>query len=197
LQRAAVGFRVHSGWAAMVVVAVEKTEPIVLARRRLQLVRTFSYTFRQPYHTAEKMEPAEAAAFVRSVETESRELALAGIRSQQKELERPDFSLCDGALLLAAGRKLPEFQKILASHALIHTADGELFREALRRSCSGAGLALHEIAERQLLASATQRLKKRADFLNRKLTALGKSLGPPWTQDEKLSALAAWLVLAS
>ena len=197
MQRAAVGFRVHSGWAAMVAVALEKAAPIVVARRRLRLVTTFSYTFRQPYHTAEKMEPTEAAAFVHSVEAESRELALAGLRSLKKELEQLEYSLCGGALLLAAGRKLPEFEKILTSHALIHTADGELFREALRRSCSGAGLALHEIAERQLLAAASQRLKKRGEFLNRKLTTLGKALGPPWTQDEKLAALAAWLVFAS
>jgi len=181
----------------MVAVALEKTEPIVLARRRLQVVRTFSYRFRQPYHTAEKMEPAEAAAFVRSVETEARELAFAGIRSLQKELEQVEVSLCGGALLLAAGRKLPEFQKILASHALIHTADGELFRGSLRHACSRARLDLDPIAERTLFAAASQRLKKREEFLNGKLTALGKALGPPWTQDEKLAALAAWLVLAS
>jgi len=32
------------------------------------------------------------------------------------------------ALLLASGRPLPKLETILASHALIHTADGEHFR---------------------------------------------------------------------
>jgi hypothetical protein len=180
----------------MVAVSLEDAEPVILVRRKLQLVKTFSYTFRQPYHTAEKMERADAVAFVRAVEKESRELALAGIRSLQKELQELAYSLRGGALLLAAGRKLPAFEKILVSHALIHTADGELFREAIRTSCSDAKVALDEIPERELLTTASRRLRKRGDVLNRKLTALGKSLGPPWTQDEKLSALAAWLMLA-
>ncbi len=63
MNRAAIGFRVHSGWAAMVAVSVEKGEPVILVRRKLLLVKTFSYTFRQPYHTAEKMPLNDAAAF--------------------------------------------------------------------------------------------------------------------------------------
>lgn len=197
MQRAAIGFRVHSGWAAMVAVSLEKGELAILERRKLLLVKTFSYTFRQPYHTAEKMELREAGEFVRGVEKESRELALAGIRSVQKELEKLDYKLCGCSLLLASGRELPEFERILASHALIHTADGELFRESIRHSCARAKLPLMAIKERDLLAAASKRLNKRPEFLNRQVAALGKSLGPPWTQDEKLATLAAWLVLAS
>ncbi|HWZ98042.1 MAG TPA: hypothetical protein VN025_09795 [Candidatus Dormibacteraeota bacterium] len=197
MNRAAIGFRVHSGWAAMVVVSLEKGEPVVLERRKLLLVKTFSYTFRQPYHTAEKMPLGDAAEFVRSVEKESRELALAGIRPLRKELEKLGYKVCGCSLLLASGRALPEFEKILASHALIHTADGELFRESIRHSCERAKLPLTAIRERDLLAAASKRLNKRPEFLNRQVAALGKSLGPPWTADEKLSALGAWLVLAS
>jgi hypothetical protein len=167
-----------------------------LHRRKLLLVKTFSYTFRQPYHTAEKMPPGDAADFVQGVEKESQELALVGICGLQKELEGVHYKLCGGALLLASGRKLPEFEKILGSHALIHTADGELFRESIRHACNGAKVPLNAVKERDLLAAASQRLKKRPEFLNRHVTALGKSLGPPWTQDEKLATLAAWFVLA-
>jgi hypothetical protein len=197
MNRAAIGFRVHSGWAAMVAVSLEKGAPVILDRRKLLLVKTFSYTFRQPFHTAEKMDPNGAAEFVRGLEKESCELALAGVRTLQKELEKLDYKVCGCSLLLASGRKLPEFEKIIASHALIHTADGELFRESIRHSCERAKLPLTAIKERELLAAASKRLNKRPEFLNRQVTALGKSLGPPWTQDEKLSALAAWLVLAT
>ncbi len=99
-------------------------------------------------------------------------------------------------MLLASGRALPEFEKILASHALIHTADGELFRDSIRHSCARAKLPLTAIKERDLLAAAAKRLNKRPEFLNSKVSALGKSLGPPWTQDEKLSALGAWIVVS-
>jgi len=197
MRRAAIGFRVHSGWAAMVTVSLEDGAPVVLHRRKLLLVRTFSYTFRQPYHTAEKMPLGDATEFVRGVEKESQELALSGLRALEKELESVDYKVRGCALLLASGRKLPEFEKILASHALIHTADGELFRESIRYACSRAQLPLASITERELLTAAATRLKKKPEFLNRQVVALGKSLGPPWTQDEKLATLAAWLTLAS
>jgi hypothetical protein len=38
-------------------------------------------------------------------------------------------------------------------------------------------------------------LKLAPDAITARLAALGKPLGPPWTQDEKLASLAAWLVL--
>jgi hypothetical protein len=181
----------------MVAVSLEDGTPVVLHRRKLLLVRTFSYTFRQPYHTAEKMPLSDAAEFVRGVETESRELSLTGLRALEKELDSADYKIGGCALLLASGRKLPEFEKILASHALIHTADGVLFRESIRHACMRAKLPLAAITERELLTAAATRLKKKPEFLNRQVAALGKSLGPPWTQDEKLATLAAWLTLAN
>ena len=197
MNRAAIGLRVHSGWAAMVAVALEDGLPVVLQKRKLLLVKTFSYTFRQPYHTAEKMQLEEAREFVCGVENESQELALAGIRAAQNELQKVEYKVSGCALLLASGRTLPEFEKILASHAMIHTADGELFRDAIRHSCERAKVLLVAIKERELLATAAKRLHKRPQFLNRHVAALGKSLGPPWTQDEKMATLGAWLVLAN
>ena len=42
MKQAAVGLRVHSGWAAMVVVYLERGEPVVLVRKRARLVENFS-----------------------------------------------------------------------------------------------------------------------------------------------------------
>jgi hypothetical protein len=197
MQRAAIGFRVHSGWAAMVSVSLEKGLPVVLQKQKLLLVKTFSYTFRQPYHTAEKMPLGEAAEFVNAMEKESQDLALAGIRAAQKDLEHLEYKVSNCSLLLAAGRALPAFEKILASHALIHTADGELFRNSIRKACARAKIVLCELKERDLLAAAAKSTKKKPEFLLKHVAALGKSVGPPWTQDEKLASLAAWLTLAS
>ncbi len=181
----------------MVAVALEDGLPVVLERRKLLLVKTFSYTFRQPYHTAEKMPLSDAGEFVRGVEQESRELALAGIGTLQRDLAKLKYKLTGAGLLLASGRPLPEFERILASHALIHTADGELFRESIRSACKQAKVPLKAIRERELLAAVSEGLKKRPNFLLRHVTTLGKSIGPPWTQDEKFTTLAATLVLAS
>jgi hypothetical protein len=195
VQTAALGFRVHSGWAAAVIVCGPLDTPVVVDRRKIQLVKTFSYTFRQPYHTAEKMDRSDAAKFIRDVQTEAKGLAVSSLRSLQSDLVAGEIEIVRGALLLASGRVLPELDKILASHALIHTADGELFRESLRAACSRCEIPVEGIREKELFATASKVLGIQVPALTRRVAALGKSLGPPWSQDEKFAALAGWLTL--
>ena len=193
MKQAAVGFRTHSGWAAMVAVSVEKGAPHVLARERVHLVETFTYRFRQPYHTAEKLPIGEARKFVALAEGAAERLAHRAIHKLQSELARQGIQATRCSLLLASGKTLPNLEKILASHALIHTADGELFREALSRAAKRSGLATFKIRERQLLEIAQQALGREPGALLRRITELGKPLGSPWSQDEKFATLAAWL----
>jgi len=168
---------------------------VVVDRRKIQLVKTFSYTFRQPYHTAEKMERPGAAKFIRDVRTEAKGLAVSSLRSLQAQMAAGDFRITRGALLLASGRALPALEQILVSHALIHTADGELFREGLRAACSRCDIPVEGIREKELFATASKALGIQEAALKRRVAGLGKSLGPPWSQDEKFAALAAWLTL--
>ncbi len=100
-------------------------------------------------------------------------------------------------LLLASGRPLPVLEKVLASHALIHTADGELFREALLHASNRCGLGDFRIKEKELLDRAGQVFRAKPKEPMRRVTELGVALGSPWTQDEKFATLAAWLALAS
>jgi len=193
MKTAAVGFRVHSGWSAVVAVCLENGKPVVLRRERVHLVEKFTYRFRQPYHTGEKMALAEAREFIAGVREEGRELAYSAIRELQAELEGRGYQLKRGALLLASGRPLPDLEKILASHALIHTADGELFRECVVHASERCGLGIVSIRERELLEQAGKALRAPRPTLLRRVTELGRPLGAPWTQDEKFAALAAWL----
>jgi len=194
---AALGFRVHSGWTSLIALALEKNQPIILARQRPHLVVTFSYTFRQPYHTAEKMDLAEASSFLEQQRGEARALALSALRVAQTEVAQQGYKLTRAALLLASGRPLPELQKILASHSIIHTADGEFFREALLHACGRADLAITTIKERELLTTASTTLRHKPEALTRFVNELGKPLGSPWTHDEKFATLAAWLTLCN
>ena len=196
MQAAAVGFRVHSGWAAAVVVCGSAQAPIVVDRRRIELVKTFTYTFRQPYHTAEKMPRPDAVKFIRGVQSQAKRLALTSLRSLQKDVAGGDFKIVRAALLLASGRALPRLDQILVSHALIHTADGELFRDSLRAACAQCDLPVEGIKEKELFAAASKTLGVQPAVLQRRVAALGKALGPPWSQDEKFAALGAWLTLA-
>jgi hypothetical protein len=195
MKQAAVGFRAHSGWTSLVAISLEENSPRVLLRQRPHLVKKFSFEFRQPYHSAENLSPSEGRSFISFVRKEARGLAYQAIRSVQTGLREDGFELKHCALLLASGRPLPALPQILASHALIHTADGELFREALLHGGRRCGLDSFTAREGELLERASRTLHIQPEDLVRRLVNLGAELGPPWTQDEKHSALAAWLSL--
>lgn len=197
MKSAALGFRAHSGWTAVVAVSVTKGVPSVLARHRVHLVGTFTYQFRQPYHTAEKMPADEAQAFVSRVESEADLLAHRAIHGLKESLLAQGYELKRCGLVLASGRKLPPLPQILASHALIHTADGELFRRAILQASANNGLASATIKEREVFSEASRVLRIKPNNLARRIAELGRPLGAPWSQDEKFASLVAWLALAS
>jgi hypothetical protein len=195
MKHAALGFRVHSGWTALVAVSLGDGSPQILLRERPRLVKTFTREFCQPYHAAERKPLAEAGAFIASVESEAAHLAGEAIDDASRRLGRQGYELDRCSLLLASGRPLPDLAHILASHALIHTADGELFRKALLGAGKSRGLAMFSLKENALLETASQTLSQPSDRITKRLTALGAGLGPPWSQDEKFSTLTAWLAL--
>jgi hypothetical protein len=197
MKSAALGFRAHSGWTALVALSVSEGTPRVLARQRIHLVETFTYRFRQPYHTASRGPLDEARAFIACVRTQARGLAYRTIREIQKNLHAQGYRLTRCGLILASGRPLPNLPDVLQSHALIHTADGELFREALLHACARCGLVSKSAKERELLNEASRILSLTPSALTRRIADLGRSLGAPWSQDEKLASLIAWLALAS
>ena len=195
MKHVALGFRAHSGWTALVALTLEQGIPQVLLRERPHLVKTFTYEFRQPYHTAREGSLDEARDFISRVRAEARSLAWQAISSAQLNLKRQGYELKQCGLLLASGKPLPDIPQILASHALIHTADGELFREALVHACTRCGLETFKAPESGLFERASQTLQRKGDELGSCLAHLGAGVGSPWTQDEKLAALIAWLSL--
>jgi hypothetical protein len=194
MKKAVVGFRVHSGWTALVAVSLEKGVPTVLSRQRLQLVETFSFKFRQPFHTAEKMRLKDASKFISGVRTAAEHIAYRSLHAVQLDLKKVGYQLDRVALLLASGKPLPGLEKILQSHALIHTADGELFREVVRRASTRCGLQISCTKDRGLLEQCIGAFSLKAPDLLRRVTELGRSFGSPWSQDEKFATLAAWLL---
>ncbi len=190
---AALGFRAHSGWAALVAVAGPAAEPAAVVRRRVELSRQ---TPRQPFHAAEGRPYPAAEGLIRRSTEEAADLAERAVREAVAELRAMGHEPVTSGLLLAAGRPLPGLRDILASHALIHAAEGELFREVLRQASLRSGLGLVEVRERELDDRAARSLRRPATGLQRRVADWGKALGSPWTQDEKRAALVAWLALA-
>lgn len=195
MSEAALGVRSHSGWAILVAVAGPTAEPAIIARQRIEL--TGEGHPKQPYHAAEPLKLKEADALIRRCREASRALALRSFRAAIGRLRRDGHEVVGCGLLLASGRALPALAEVLASHALIHAAEGEMFREALRRASRTCGLLLTEVRERELWDRCAVVLRLPLPTLKRRLDDWGRSLGPPWRQDEKHAALAGWLALAA
>ncbi len=191
---AVLGLRAHSGWAALVAVGGSLPAPEVVDRRRIEMAA--GPEAKQPYHAAEELPLPKAAALLERLSRQAQARAAAGLGAALQDLRAEGYDVVRMVILAAAGRPLPPLESVLASHALIHTADGEHFRDALAAASEGLRLRVTRIREKELLARAEAALRRPAKDLQAVVTAWGKALGPPWTQDQKLSALAAWTALA-
>ena len=181
----ALGFRAHSGWAAMVAVAGTLQAPRVLARLRVVIADPELQGSKQPYHLAAQMPLSRAEVFVQKAIESSRALALEAMSGSVRVLGLQGHEVVACGLLLGSGKLLPRLEGILASHALIHAAEGEMFRDVLSWAARACNLPVTTVREKELPIASLHGM-----------TSLGKLLGPPWTQDQKYATLAALKALA-
>ncbi len=190
--RAALGFRSHSGWATLVVATGSPAEGQVVERRRVELIE--ARLPRQPYHAAEPLPFAKAEALIRRAQASAVRATRGSLAAALDAVRGRGLEVRSAGLLTGSGKPLPALDKILASHALIHAAEGELYREAIRHACEAAGLRVALVPEKEIRARGAV-MAGSAGALQQRLLALGRELGAPWREDEKHAALAAWLAL--
>lgn len=195
MKRAAIGLRMHSGWGALVAVSQNAGAVEILERRRILVIEPKIPGTKQPYHFSERLDLPEAEKFLTDCFAASWRLALAAVREYAESLQARHYSVAGAAVVLASGRALPPLPKILASHALIHTAEGEFFREAVWKACQSLDIPVTGFRERDLDDCMTAAFGKTATKTSRQISSLGRSIGPPWTTDQKTAAIAALLTL--
>ena len=193
---AALGFRAHSGWTAAVAVAGSPGRPVVLERRRIETADTAIPGSRQPYHAAERLGVERAETLIRRCRDSSTLLAMDAVSAMVAQLKQNGVKVVGAGILFASGRPLPDLAATLRSHALIHTAEGEFFREVLVRASEHCSLHVTKVKEREIWDRGTVVFRLPSEDLQLQIDGLGKSLGPPWRVDEKLASLAAWIALA-
>jgi hypothetical protein len=196
MKRAALGLRMHSGWGVLVAVAGDATSVELMDRRRIVTTDPRVPGAKQPYHYAATLGLPESERYLSDCAAAAERLASAAVGDLVRELGLRHHHIVGAAVLLASGRPLPPLENILASHALIHTADGEFFRRAVRKACEDLKIPVTAIQERELMERATTVFGNQASRVERQISRLGGSVGPPWTKDHKTSALAAAVVLA-
>jgi hypothetical protein len=195
MKRAAIGIRMHSGWGVMVAVAQEAGLLEVLARRRIVTMDSRTAGSKQPYHHAANIGLPAAERYLANCTAASERVALAAVEDMKRELEERRYRVIGSALLLASGRALPPLPDILASHALIHAAEGEFFREAIKKACGGLSIPVTGIREKDLDGRARAVFGDATGAVQSRIATFGSSLGAPWTKDHKNAALAAAVIL--
>lgn len=196
MKSAAIGVSVHSGWGAVVAIAGRRDVEEILLRRRVVIIDSKIAGSTQPYHYVVKKEIHAAETHLTRCSSESGRLALEALTRLLAELRDRGFLLKSAAILLSSARPLPDLEEILASHALIHTAEGEFFRQAFRCAFEKLKVPITGIRARDLDDSAAKAFGKSASAIQKRIDGMGRSLGAPWTRDEKTAALAAAIVLA-
>jgi hypothetical protein len=156
----------------------------VLERCRIELIDP--ELPRQMYHAAAELGlDGGAADLVRRAERSARETTTRAVGALIADLSHLRGADVVGVGLPAGKTRVPaELANVLRSHARLHAAEGELYREVLGEACD---LPVHFVAPHELAAQKDARREALAE--------LGRAVGPPWRQDEKDATICAWLAL--
>jgi len=196
-QPAALGFRAHSGWAVVVAVTASPVNGVVLARRRIEIAYAGIPGSKQPFHAVAALDDLSAAeVLIHQRRESSTELATRAVREVIAELAKAGHAVACSSIILAAGRPLPNLAAILKSHALIHTAEGEFFRDVLQRANEDCGLPVMKLRARDVWDRGSETFSVPSAALQKQIVQVGRAIGPPWREDHQLASLAAWIALA-
>jgi len=153
----------------------------VLKRKRVELLPAASGMPRFVYHQASEMDLKAAGALVKEATEVVQRAAVQALRNVVKELG----DVVAVGIPTSSAKPPENLKAILASHSYIHSAEGQLFRQALIGASNACGLQVVTVKERDL------------DELRRSVDGLGKKIGPPWSVDQKIATAAALLSLQS
>ena len=194
IQTAALGFRVKSGWAAVVLLTGTGHSPRLADIDSVELCDPRLPETRQPYHAAMgKLETDSAQAnrrerVVRYIAQQSLATLLLGYRKKGYRIKR--------AALVVGSRIEPA--TIANPHIRAHALEGRLFRSAVEETLHDHGIRTDVLLERDAYGCVAARLKQSSDGARQAIQALGRSMpanSGPWRAEQKLAALAALFVL--
>jgi hypothetical protein len=168
----------------------------VLARSRVELIDGHDPESKQPYHAVEMACVEEAMGRLDGYMAVAKSLAYRSIHAQREDLNAKSYRLKSVGILESAARKPSSLASILASHAAIHAADGDHFRNALATAAEQDGLTVYRIRTRALEGEAATGLRRPIQELRDTVASLRCQVGSPWGADQKQAALLAWLILA-
>src|SRR5262249_15566032 len=158
---------------ALVVMGAHGSDYRVIDRRRIELVEEAARSWAtQPYHAAERADPAEAQQIVIGGIEAARRIAVEQIQSTVHRLRESRHEIVACAVLVP--EPVPDWtsDQILAVHFRMHKAEGALFPDALARAAHNCRLRLVTVREKVLWQEAESELALSNDALGRRIAAL-------------------------
>jgi hypothetical protein len=190
-ETAALGFRVKSGWAAVVLVSDAIDSPGLCDNRVIDLSDSRFPETRQPYHAAMGKLETEAKEINRRTDIVQR-VAKQSVTELLANYRQKGYAIARACLVV--GSQLDP-ATIANPHIRAHAFEGRLFDSVLEEALRAHKIRTAILVERDAYAKATAELKKSIDDLRRTIQELGRSTEAPWRGEQKLAALAAWLAL--
>jgi hypothetical protein len=194
MDRAAIGFRVKSGWAMAALLVGPASSPKVVDRRRVELADPAIPDSTQPFHAGLDLPKAAAAKTVgRLVKAVERSAA----RAIQELLA---VYRSDGYRIMAASivvGSTVDPKTIKNDHIRAHAEEGRLFRVVIEDALKAARVPASATPEKELFLRGANVLRIPETRIRTELTALGKSVQGSWRAEEKAATLAAWMALAT
>jgi hypothetical protein len=179
----ALGFRLHTGWAAMVAVSADYQ---VYLRRRVELLDSGMARF--VYHAAAEMELTGAEELIRRTQDTAQGNARKAVADALGHLRSQGVRPVACGVAVGSSKVPGDLAAIIASHALIHAAEGALFQRAVIAASEQNKLTVTATREKQLWVQADPELRKRIEQMR-------NAFGPPWSADQKIAAAAALAAL--
>jgi hypothetical protein len=194
--RAALGFSVHTGWAALAVLGGTPRAPEVVDRREVEMIP--GHEPDAPpfvFHAARGLPLPKAEVFIRQFAERSEEQARRALQVVVKALKSSGRRAEACAFTTAKRPVTAGLAGILRNHSLIHAAEGELFRAAIHRAGEAIGLGVTRIPSTLLRPRAAAAVGIPEGALDDWLGELGRAAGKPWAKDQKEACLAAAVAL--
>lgn len=193
---AALGFSLHTGWAAAVAVTGDGDGIDVVLRRRLELFPAAASLPRFVYHRAAELEAAEAEELIQSAQAAARTSARKALEEALHATSAGGWKIRAAGIPTGSTAVPNELPRILAAHTLIHAAEGKLFQKALAEACEACGLRHFAVGQRDLWAKAAEASGMEEKRFRAQIDELRRDVGPPWSADQKIATAAALFALS-
>ena len=183
-----LGFRVKSGWAAVVLIAGSRKNPRLVDSRAIELSDPNVPHARQPFHAGFGTAQRDAAKVTRLV-TGIKRFSRRAIAKLVAEYSTHHRVKAAGVVVAS----LTDPATITNQHMRAHASEGRLFRSVLVDGLERCSVEVRVVLEREVYELLGKALRSAPHAARARVAELGAS-AKRWRAEQKVAAAAAWLV---